>query len=194
LTYKEKNSKLYFIEYYKSKQRIIFGGFMENTKPACSFTGHRESKLPWHSDESDERCLKLKSLIADAVESVYHSGIRHFICGMATGCDMYFCEAVIELRSAHDDITLEAAIPWEGQSDGWSSLLKKRYFRLVEDCDYYTLVQNSYTPDCLMRRNRYMVDNSSVLISAFNGRPGGTMSTMLYAMRQGLEIIELPVE
>ena len=38
-----------------------------------------------------------------------------------------------------------------------------------------------------------MVDSSSVLIAAYDGRSGGTMSTMLYAMRQGLEIIEIQV-
>ena len=166
---------------------------MDIPNPSCTFTGHREEKLPWKNDENDTRCLKLKELIADAVESVYHSGIRHFICGMATGCDMYFCQAVIDLRSSHDDITLEAAIPWEGQSKSWSDTLKRRYSRLVAECDFYTLVQKSYTPDCLMRRNRYMVDNSAVIIAAYSGAPGGTMSTMLYAMRRGLEIIELPV-
>ncbi len=166
---------------------------MERLKPACSFTGHREAKLPWFGNESDERCINLKTRIFDAAESVYRAGITHFICGMATGCDMYFCEAVLELREQHPDITLEAAIPWDGQSEGWSTVLKQRYTRLVEDCDYYTLVQQSYTPDCLMRRNRYMVDNAAVLIAAFNGRPGGTMSTMHYAMRRGLEIIELSI-
>ncbi len=167
---------------------------MDNHAKACSFTGHRASKLPWQNDESDIRCIVLKEKIADAVEAIYRSGIRHFICGMANGCDMYFCEAIIKLRASHDDITLEAAIPWEGQSDGWSDDLKKRYFKLVEDCDYYTLVQSNYTPDCFMRRNRYMVDNSSVIIAAYNGSPGGTMKTMLYAIRQGIEIVELPFE
>lgn len=166
---------------------------MENSRMSCAFTGHREEKLPWRGNETDPRCIRLKELIADSIETVYHSGIRHFICGMATGCDMYFCEAVIELRSAHEDITLEAAIPWEGQSQGWSAPLKKRYARLVGDCDFYTLVQRDYTPDCLMRRNRYMVERSSVIIAAFSGRPGGTMSTLLYAVRSGLEVIELPV-
>lgn len=166
---------------------------MGNSKSACSFTGHRETKLPWRNDEGDSKCIKLKEIISDTIEAVYHSGIHHFICGMATGCDMYFCEAVIDLRAAHNDITIEAAIPWEGQSDGWSAALKTRYSRLVSECDYHTLVQSSYTQDCLMRRNRYMVDNSTVLIAAYNGKPGGTMSTMLYAMRKGIEIIELPV-
>ena len=167
---------------------------MDNSIPSCTFTGHREENLPWRNDENDPMCIRLKELIADALESLYHSGIRHFICGMATRCNMYFCEAVIELRASHEDITLEAAIHWKGQSNSWSDALKKRYSRLVADCDYHTLVQESYTPDCLMRRNRYMVDNASVIIAAYSGKPGGTMSTMLYAMRRGLEIIELPVE
>ena len=45
----------------------------------------------------------------------------------------------------------------------------------------------------MSRRNRYMVDASSVLIAAYDGKPGGTMSTLLYAIRRGIEIIEIPV-
>lgn len=160
---------------------------------SCAFTGHRENKLPWRSDEGAAECLKLKQQIFDAVEAVYRAGIRHYICGMATGCDMYFCDAVIKLRSEHEDISLEAAIPWQQQSAGWSKELVSRYNRLVEDCDFYTLVQQEYTPDCFTRRNRYMVDNAGVLIAAYSGMQGGTMSTILYAMRQGVEIIEIPI-
>lgn len=167
---------------------------MQEKAATCTFTGHRESKLPWRGNEAAPECLELKSRIEGAVEAVYSSGIRHYICGMATGCDMYFCEAVLALRECHDDITIEAAVPWEGQADSWSAALKARHSRLVEDCDFLTLVQTNYTPDCLMRRNRYMVDSSSVLIAAYSGQPGGTMSTMLYALRQGLEVIQLPIE
>lgn len=166
---------------------------MHEKEISCCFTGHRAEKLPWKSNELSPDCLALKERIADTVESVYRAGLRNFICGMATGCDMYFCEAVIALRSEHDEITLEAAIPWEKQSSAWSPALKQRYNRLVESCDYYTLVQTQYSPDCFMRRNRYMVDSSSLLIAAYNGQQGGTMSTLLYAMRQGLEIIELSI-
>ena len=56
----------------------------------CTFTGHRENKLPWRGDESDPRCVRLKERIYDAVEAAYVAGMRHFICGMATGCDFYF--------------------------------------------------------------------------------------------------------
>lgn len=160
----------------------------------CTFTGHRENKLPWRGDESDPRCRRLKEQMFDAAEAVYRGGARHFICGMATGCDMYFCEAVLALREEHPEITLEAAIPFEGQSAAWPGELRRRYDRLVSECDYQTVVQSAYSPDCMQRRNRYMVDASAMLISAYNGTPGGTRSTLLYALRQGLQIIELPME
>ena len=160
----------------------------------CTFTGHRENKLPWRDDENDPRCLRLKERMFDAAQAVYHSGIRHFICGMATGCDMYFGETILRLREEHPEITLEAAIPCEGQSARWSAERRRRYDRIVSECDYQTVIGKEYTPDCMLQRNRYMVDASSVLISAYNGTPGGTRSTLLYAIRQGLEIIELPME
>lgn len=160
---------------------------------SCCFTGHRQEKLPWRDDENDERCLRLKSCIADAVKTAYRSGVRHYICGMATGCDMYFCEEVIALRGERGDVTIEAAIPWDGQSSAWPAALRRRHSRLVEDCDYITVVQHEFSPDCFMKRNRYMVDNSSIIIAAYNGRPGGTMSTMLYAIRQGLELVEISI-
>lgn len=160
----------------------------------CTFTGHREAKLPWRGNEEDERCLRLKDMIYDAAESVYRSGIRHYICGMATGCDLYFCEAVIALREEHGEVTLEAAVPFEGQADRWPPEQQARYERLLSQCDYLTVLQRDYSPDCMMRRNRYMVDSSAILIAAYNGKPGGTQATLLYAMRNGLEIIQLPIE
>ena len=160
---------------------------------SCAFTGHRDSKLPWGTDETDSRCLALKERISDAVRSVYDGGVRHFLCGMATGCDMYFCEAVFALREEHPEVTVEAAVPFEGQSRLWSAALRSRYDRLCSECDFLTVVQADFTPECYMRRNRYMVDSASVLIAAYDGHAGGTQSTILYAIRQGLTVIELPI-
>lgn len=160
----------------------------------CAFTGHRENKLAWGANELDPRCIKLKEAIHDAVYAVYRTGVTHFICGMATGCDLYFCEIVMQLREEHPEVTIEAAIPWEGQTERWNAEQKKRYNRLVSECDYQTVLQREYTEGCALRRNRYMVDSASVLIAAYNGRQGGTMSTIIYAIRSGVEVIELPVD
>ncbi len=160
----------------------------------CCFTGHRAEKLPWRDNDQARGCLELKKVIADVISTLYDGGFRHFICGMATGADIYFGEAVVALRSEHPDVTLEAAVPFSGQERRWSPYWKKRYARLAEECDKVTVLHSEYTPTCMMDRNRYMVDRSRVLVAAYNGSAGGTRSTMLYAIRQGLEVIELPVE
>ena len=167
---------------------------MSTHRPSCCFTGHRAVKLPWRFYEDDPRCEMLKQRIYDAASCVYASGIRHFICGMANGCDLYFCEAVLSLRSEHPDISLEAAIPFKGQASRWPREQRERYDRLIAECDERTVLQTQYTSDCLMKRNKYMVEHADILIAAFNGTPGGTFNTMRCAISSGLQIIELPIE
>ena len=84
---------------------------MPARQKSCCFTGHRPAKLPWGYREEDPRCVTLKARISDAVTLAWQEGYRHFICGMAQGCDLYFCEAVLVLREQHPEITVEAAIP-----------------------------------------------------------------------------------
>ncbi len=162
-------------------------------KESCCFTGHRPEKLPWGSRESDPRCLKLKAQLQNAVETAFSQGYRHFICGMARGTDLYFGEAVLQLRREHPEITLEAAIPFPGQADRWHKAEQARYAALLSQCNDESLVQHSYTPGCLQRRNRYLVDHASLLIAAYNGKGGGTLYTLSYAMQQGLEVVVLDI-
>ena len=64
----------------------------------CCFSGHRPDKLPWGFDEQDPRCTAIKRSLSRELERLYHRGFRHFISGMAMGCDLYFAEAALELR------------------------------------------------------------------------------------------------
>ena len=160
---------------------------------SCSFTGHRPTKLPWRGNENDPRCLELKAQIAASLEGIYESGYRHFICGMALGCDTYFAEAVLALRERCPDITLEAAIPCDTQSDKWNKKQKEIYQRILSQCDSITYVSHVYTPDCMQRRNEYMISRSSLLLACYNGSFSGTMKTLLLAEREGLQTIILEV-
>ena len=166
---------------------------MRARQESCCFTGHRPGKLPWRYNELDPRCLKLKRRSADAVELAYEQGFRHFLCGMAMGCDLYFCEAVLALRERHPDVTVEAAIPCPTQADAWPPAQRERYDRLVAACDFETMVSGQYTSTCMLRRDRYLVDHASLLIAAFDGTSGGTRYTVEYALNQGLAIVDLPI-
>lgn len=160
----------------------------------CCFTGHRPGKLPWGEDEWDSRCVALKDRLAQEIERAYELGMRHFICGMAQGADFYFCEEVLRFRETHPDVRLEAAIPCPEQAGGWPAAQQERWKRLVVQCDLETLVQPAYTPGCMARRNRYMVRRSAMLIAVYNGQPGGTRQTLAYAMREGLQVVQIDPE
>lgn len=166
---------------------------MYDRELCCCFTGHRPAKLPWGSNEADERCLALKDELSQRLMGIYESGYRHFISGMAIGCDLYFAEAVLALREIHSDVSLEAAIPCGTQPDKWPKSQRIRYNKILDSCDHVNVLQVNYTPDCMMRRNRHMVDKSSLLLACYDGKPGGTMNTILYAKRQGLKTIIIEV-
>ena len=131
----------------------------------CCFTGHRPNKLPWGENERDQRCLALKKAIADAVEAAYEEGFRHFICGMAMGCP--------------------------GQAASWPADQQARYRAILAQCDYETVIQEHYTPYCMIRRNRYMVDHSALLIAVYSGEAGGTRQTLEYALRRKVPFVDL---
>lgn len=157
----------------------------------CCFTGHRPDKLPWGYDERDPRCLALKRSILRELEGLYRRGWRHFISGMALGCDLYFAEAVLELKEIYPAVTLEAALPCPGQADRWSQDNRRRWQALVDACDLETVVQNHYDRFCMLRRDRYMADRSSLILAVFDNTPGGTKYTLDYAARQKLDILLL---
>ncbi len=155
----------------------------------CCFTGHRPMKLPWGMNENDPRCLALKAELAARLEGLYELGCRRFLCGMAIGCDMYFAEAVLALRELHPEIRLEAVVPFGDQPGRWNEKQRRRYNTLLDGADSVTVLQTAYTSDCMMRRNRYMVERSGILLACFDVRPGGTMNTILYAERCNLRVI-----
>lgn len=162
---------------------------MENRAKRCCFTGHRNRKLPWKDNENDPRCIKLKEEMEARIEGIYLAGYTHFVCGMALGCDMYFAEAVLKLRQKYPEICLEAAIPCGDQPENWSYSHRLRYNRLIDSCDKVKVLQISYSADCMMKRNKYMVDSSSLLYACYNGEKGGTMNTIVYAQRSGVQVL-----
>ena len=165
----------------------------KNRENACCFSGHRAEKLPWRYNEDAPECLALKALLAELVGEAYDAGFRRFYCGMATGSDMYFGEAVIAMRQEHPDVTLAAVIPFLGQEKHWPKAQRERYARLKEKCDTVTVLHDTYRRGCMQERNRYMVDRSSLLLAVYDERPGGTFSTVRYAQKQKITVVVLPV-
>ena len=139
-----------------------------------------------------ERCINLKKTLREQIINlIENEGVTHFISGMAIGVDMYAAEIVLGLKASYPGITLESAIPCESQAAKWSEALRDRYFDIASKCDKETLIQAHYSPDCMDKRNRYMVDHADVLIAVWDGSPSGTGKTVRYAHQQGKSVITI---
>jgi uncharacterized phage-like protein YoqJ len=161
---------------------------MRARQTSCCFSGHRPEKLPWGSNENDERCVALKRRLWDAVETAYEEGYRHFICGMARGCDFYFAEAVLALKGEGLPVRLEAWLPCPEQSNHWPEEDRERYERILLDCDGVYILEPQYSEGCMLRRNRAMIDRCDWLISVWDGSRGGTASAVRYARLKAVPI------
>lgn len=162
-----------------------------NSKTVC-FTGHRSQKLPWGFNEDDERCVKMKKHLKETIESAIKRGYDTFITGMALGFDMICCEVVLELKKEYKHIKIIGALPCLNQDCKWPIKEQQRYRNLIKQLDDTRCIYDTYIgPECMLERNRFMINNSSLLIALFNGQAGGTKSTIDYAKKQGLEIIIL---
>lgn len=157
----------------------------------CAFTGHRPQNLPFGFNEENECCINLKKTLREQIINlIENEGVTHFISGMAIGVDMYAAEIVLDLKARYPNITLESAIPCETQAVKWSMAQRERYYDIAARCDKETMLQSRYSPDCMDKRNRYMVDHADFIIAVWDGRPSGTGKTVTYARgRNGKSII-----
>lgn len=156
---------------------------------SCAFSGHRPQKLPWRYDEAATACIALKGILTQQISTLAERGVVHFLTGAAEGTDLYAAEAVLKLRESNPAVKLGCILPCREQAEKWPIESKRRYHAILDQADVIVYVSQSYHKNCMLERNRFMVDFASVLIAAYNGEPrGGTAATLRYARRQGREL------
>ena len=150
-------------------------------------TGHRPKSLPWGYDETKESCIKFKQDLEIIFENAIKCGYKTFLSGMAEGFDMIGTEILLKLKKKHN-IQIIAVVPCLGQELKWSPKQQKRYNQILKQCDNKIVLSPQYTPTCMNERNKFMVDNSSVCIACWNGKPSGTSNTIKFAKEHGCKI------
>ena len=161
-----------------------------NYENTAAFTGHRPSKLPWRYDEADPRCIALKEVLTEQIRLLADRGVTTFLSGLALGSDLWCSQIVLDLRKENPALQLHCILPCEGQKNKWPASEQERYRSILKQADDVVFVEREYTQNCMLERNRYMVDNSSILLAVYNGvRRSGTGATVSYAKKCDREII-----
>ena len=149
----------------------------------CCFTGHRD--IP----------PEVKSYIAKQLERILRNligeGIRYFGSGGARGFDLMAADAVLQLKREFPHIRLIMVLPCRDQTRGWRGEDLRHYERVLSQADKVVYVQEEYTPGCMQKRNRHLVDNSSVCVAYCTRKTGGTAYTVRYAIGKDVSITSL---
>lgn len=156
----------------------------------CSFTGHRSAKLPWKDNEADSRCVSLKAVLTEQIITLVNAGFTQFLSGMAEGTDCLCAQIVLDLREKNPVIKLHCILPCKEQADKWPVSSRELYHSILEQADSIVYVSRTSRKNCMLDRNRFLVDHASMLLAVYNGvRRSGTGATVNYARKQGREII-----
>lgn len=162
------------------------------------FTGHRPNALGgW--DEDNDTARDVKKWLYQAIERAYKKGKKTFITGMAVGVDIWAGEAVLALKDKYHDIRLIAAVPYATQADRWADFNKKRWRRLIEECDEMHIIFSdppAKSPKFefakrLNGRNAWMVDAAviGIAVRRADTARGGTVNCLKYASKQKKSVL-----
>lgn len=159
-------------------------------KSSCAFTGHRPKSFPWKYDETASGCVLLKKTLATQIIALTDRGVTDWFSGMAEGVDLWSAQIVLDLRKKNPALKLHCILPCEGQESKWAASSQEQYHSILGQADDVVYVSRQYHSDCMLKRNRYLVDHSSILLAVYNGTwRSGTGATVRYALKQGQEVI-----
>ncbi len=143
----------------------------------CSFTGHRILKKDFSIED-----------VSIVIDEVIKKGYKSFLVGMARGFDLKCVKVLVEKKEKHD-IEIIACMPCKDQNKYFKEKENQEFYEMLDFTDKQVYIQENYDKECMFLRNKYMVDNSSLLIAYYHYQRGGTHSTVTYAIKQDKEII-----
>lgn len=147
----------------------------------CCFAGHR--KIPLDQLESVTQRLR------DAVIASIKDGYLYFGAGGALGFDTLAAQTVLDLKTDYPQVKLILVLPCRTQSRGWKQEDIEEYNRIMKAADKVVYKSQDYYRGCMQKRNRHLVDFSSLCICYLNKSTGGTAYTVEHANKNKLTII-----
>lgn len=171
-----------FVKWYYNSTNVVKGGISLNIQTSCCFTGHRIIPTAY--------APQLYASLNREIEQLVKTGYRDFLAGGALGFDTMAAKAVLDLKNKYP-IRLVLILPCENQCHGWSLADKQMYNSILNSADSVFYASDQYTRDCMHKRNRMLVDNSSVCIAYMTKPTGGTAYTVNYAQNLDKKIIRL---
>lgn len=167
--------------------------FFQKQRNVC-FSGHRPNKLPNRGDLSQPAMNAIYRELLVAIDNAVTEGKSNFIHGMMSGFDIIAAEAVLEIKKKHPHIRLISVLPFIEDffaTKEWYGNWARRAIEVYRRSDDHACLARSYYPRVYYDRNKWMVEQSSLLICYQNSDRGGTAFTVNQAQQNEVPIINL---
>lgn len=149
----------------------------------CCFTGHR--RIP------TEDYAAISKRLEQIIRELYRQGIIYYGAGGALGFDTLAADTVLRLREELPEIRLILVLPCLNQTKGWAPKDVEHYEDIKKRTDKVVYISREYAPGCMHKRNRHLVDYSSVCVAYLTHSSGGTAYTVGYAREQGARVVNV---
>ncbi len=147
------------------------------------FTGHRVIAA--------DKAPVIASRLYDSLKELIGEGFSEFAAGGALGFDTLAAKTVLALKREFPNIKLTLILPCPEQTKGWKAADIDTYGHILKAADEVIYTADEYSIGCMHKRNRRLVDESSVCVCYLTSERGGTAYTVKYARENGLRIINL---
>ena len=159
----------------------------------CAIIGQYPMRFPWGFDEEDDRCRKLKIELAQQIMALRRSGVSQFLTACDCGVGLYAAEIINGLRTTDQDLILLCYTPHEEQATKWAPYLRERYFTMLEQCTYISVVCEVGTPDAQLRAYRQIIDLADVVLAVYDRDTPPTGSAEDSALAYAVDAAHKPV-
>ena len=169
-----------------------------------AFTGHRTIEGRHYSTiingqhVTDTQWAKVRDITIDLTRYL-HIAYKHtiFVCGGAIGFDMVAAMAVLHLKAIEDyPVKLVLGLPFKGFDAKWPELSRHELELCIRAADeVHYVCDPGYQAWKMQKRNEWMVDYPDVrtVVGLYltEGKTGGTLNCLNYAMKQHKSIITI---
>lgn len=152
-------------------------------KDTCCFTGHRN--IPFY--KYNEVSQKIESIVRKLIPQ----GVIYYGSGGAQGFDTIAALTILRLRLQFPQIKLILVLPCQTQTENWLGKDQLIYDFIKSYSDKCVYISSDYTKTCMFERNRHLVNGSQICICYLERCYGGSASTVRYAKKKGLKIINI---
>ncbi len=156
------------------------------------FSGYRPKKFDFPLINGNKQFEQLKSELKSLAIKLIKDGYKTFYIGLAEGFDVIAGEILLQCEKELNLILdIQCVLPYLNFFDTFEGDWGKRASKLIDETNSINIISMKYKQGVFYERNRFMVDNSKLLVCYYDGKKGGTKYTLDYAKKNNLYIINI---